>query len=60
MNMIKSAFKMVWRFLLEVAGENDYRRYCDRLAAQGEKPLTPAEFYRARLEEKYSRPNRCC
>ncbi|HEV3279948.1 MAG TPA: CstA-like transporter-associated (seleno)protein [Terriglobia bacterium] len=58
--MIKTIFRTLWRFLLDVAGENDYRRYRARTLARGETPLAPAAFYLASLEQKYSRPNRCC
>jgi uncharacterized short protein YbdD (DUF466 family) len=40
----------------------DYPRYCEHLRShhpEREFP-TPREFYLARIEEKYSRPTRCC
>ena len=31
-----------------------------RGGVEGSAALSPADFYRLRLEEKYSRPTRCC
>ena len=62
-----------WRWLREVSGDAAYERYLTRAAsarvtlsepdgrAKGAPSLlTPAEFYRRRVEHKYSRPCRCC
>jgi uncharacterized short protein YbdD (DUF466 family) len=51
-----------WNLLGQVMGEGEYVRYCDHLRAKHpERALpTPDEFYISRLNEKYSRPNRCC
>lgn len=46
-----------WR---EVSGENDYARYRARALEQGIPPMSPEAFYLAKLQRKYSRPNRCC
>jgi len=53
---------MVRKFLAEISGEADYRRYCAHLRARHPemRPPTQAEFFLNRLEDKYSRPNRCC
>lgn len=59
-SLFMNLFKTIWRFLLEAFGENDYKRYRERLLARGETPLGPAAFYVSNLERKYSRPNRCC
>ena len=50
-----------WNFLGRVMGEGEYVRYCEHLRNKHpERELpTPEEFYVARLNEKYSRPNRC-
>lgn len=58
--MLKSFLRTVWKFTLELVGENDYSRYRDRLLRRGETPLPPDAFYLSNLERKYSRPNRCC
>ena len=46
-----------------VVGAPDYERYVAHVRARhpGVEPLGWAEFYRARLEERYSRPgSKCC
>lgn len=48
----------MWRFLRTVSGDDAYERYATRHPEGA--VLTPGEFYAHRLEEKYSRPNRCC
>lgn len=58
--MLLEILKTAWRYLLEVSGQNEYRRYCTQALARGETPLAPSAFYLSRLELKYSRPNRCC
>ena len=58
--MAKRFFNTLWYLLREACGENDYRRYCDRLVARGETPLNGTDFYLSNLQRKYSRPNRCC
>jgi hypothetical protein len=59
-DMLFQLARRLWDFLRESAGENDYKRYRIRALARGECPVGNAEFYLSRLEEKYSRPNRCC
>jgi len=55
-------FLRCWRFLAHTMGEGDYDRYCEHLRRKhpGQAALTPHEFYLKRLQEKYSRPSRCC
>jgi uncharacterized short protein YbdD (DUF466 family) len=52
----------IWKILAELAGDADYGRYCAHLRARhpGTRMPTEIEFYLARLNEKYSRPTRCC
>ncbi|HVA01163.1 MAG TPA: CstA-like transporter-associated (seleno)protein [Terriglobia bacterium] len=50
----------LWQYLQEVSGQRDYARYRARTLMEGEKLLTPREFYQKQQEHKYSRPNRCC
>ncbi len=54
--------RLLRKILAEVTGEADYARYCDHLRARHPERRLPTEreFYLARLEEKYSRPSRCC
>jgi uncharacterized short protein YbdD (DUF466 family) len=51
-----------WKMLGQVMGEGEYDRYCEHLRSKhpGHTIPTAGEFYVSRLNEKYSRPNRCC
>lgn len=51
-----------WNAFGKILGEGEYARYCEHLRIKhpGFIPPTPQEFYVARLNEKYARPNRCC
>jgi uncharacterized short protein YbdD (DUF466 family) len=51
-----------WRLLGEAVGEGEYARYCEHLRIKHPDRALPsaAEFYMSRLQEKYSRPSRCC
>ncbi|MBZ5499810.1 MAG: YbdD/YjiX family protein [Acidobacteriia bacterium] len=52
----------VWKILAELTGEADYPRYCAHLRARhpGQRVPSKREFFLMRLEEKYTRPTRCC
>jgi len=52
----------IWQFLKEASGETAYERYCVHLRSRHPDRRVPgkAEFYLLSLEEKYSRPSRCC
>jgi uncharacterized short protein YbdD (DUF466 family) len=54
--------KLAWSLFAQLAGEADYRRYCAHLRARHpDRPVpTEREFFLQRLEDKYSRPSRCC
>jgi uncharacterized short protein YbdD (DUF466 family) len=58
--LVLNTVKALWSYLREVSGENDYGRYRARVADEGGDPVTRQQFYDQRLQEKYSRPNRCC
>ena len=51
-----------WHLLGQVMGEGEYARYCEHLRSKHPDKAVPTakEFYVSRLNEKYSRPNRCC
>lgn len=51
---------MLWEFLREVAGENDYLRYRNHIVTRGKEPMSPQEFYLRQLQQRYSRINHCC
>ncbi len=54
--------RAVWIVLTEFSGEADYRRYCTHLRRHHPDREIPSakEFFLTRLEEKYTRPSRCC
>ena len=54
--------RAVWKVLAELAGESQYSRYCAHLRAHHPDRPVPSEqeFFLQRLEEKYTRPSRCC
>ena len=57
---VKTFVRGLWQYLREVSGEGDYARYRTRALAEGEKLMTPREFYQVQQQHKYCRPNRCC
>jgi len=57
---LQSIARIVWQYLRELSGENDYARYRARALGQGSRPMSPDEFYLWQLRQKYSRINRCC
>ena len=60
MSKVRYKLRMLWEYLREVAGENDYLRYRNNTLARGEEPLSPQEFYLRQLQRRYSRVNHCC
>lgn len=54
--------RTIWKMLTELTGDADYGRYCAQMRARHPETRIPteSEFYLARLNEKYSRPTRCC
>jgi uncharacterized short protein YbdD (DUF466 family) len=54
--------KKWWNLLGQIMGEGEYARYCEHMRVKhpGRSVVSAAEFYVSRLNEKYSRPNRCC
>jgi uncharacterized short protein YbdD (DUF466 family) len=51
-----------WRYLREVSGDDAYERYLVHLAHAhpGQTPMTRAEHFKLRQEQKWSRLSRCC
>lgn len=49
-----------WAWLRDVSEDSAYERYLEAGGKRLEAGLSRSEFYRQRLERKYSRPNRCC
>jgi uncharacterized short protein YbdD (DUF466 family) len=58
---LKRGFASVWRGVREWCGDTAYERYqeCAKRGGQS-RILTASEFYVERLNQRYSRPNRCC
>ncbi|HKZ52782.1 MAG TPA: CstA-like transporter-associated (seleno)protein [Candidatus Acidoferrales bacterium] len=55
-------FSRVWHWIRDVSGDNAYELYLQRQREEdaGDGLLSAEEFYRRRVERKYSRPSRCC
>jgi hypothetical protein len=60
MVQVSNLIRILWHYLREACGENDYARYRARALQRGTQPLPRDEFYVWQLREKYSRINRCC
>jgi len=60
MSMAIEMMRRVWDMAREVLGDCAYERYKERAQRQGQKVLTPKEFYVSQLQRKYSKPSRCC
>jgi uncharacterized short protein YbdD (DUF466 family) len=54
--------RAVWKILAELSGDAEYSRYCAHVRAHHPGTAVPSEreFFLKRLEEKYTRPSRCC
>ena len=59
---LRTLLRKWWKWLGLVLGEGEYARYCEYLRAKHPEQTLPSaeEFYMSRLNERYSRPNRCC
>ncbi len=60
MSRIVRMLGTLWDALREACGEDDYTRHRTRALAEGNAPLSAREFYLLKLQQKYSRPCRCC
>ena len=60
MAQLQRSIRIVWDYLREVAGENDYARYRTRALGGAGGVMSPKEFYVWQLRQKYSRVSRCC
>lgn len=58
----RRVLRRFWRGLREWCGDAAYERYLHSRGTResSRPPLTAAEFYVEQLENRYSRPNRCC
>jgi len=59
---IRRLARRFWRGLREWCGDAAYERYLRSSAGQSEgyPRLSAQEFYVEQLNQRYSRPNRCC
>jgi len=55
---LKRAAARAWAWLRAVSGDDAYEAHVSRVGSAD--PPTRGEFYRERLERKYSRLSRCC
>jgi Selenoprotein, putative len=60
MAQLRDLFRVLWEYVKEASGENDYVRYRSGALMKRETPMTPKAFYVWRLRRKYSRISRCC
>jgi uncharacterized short protein YbdD (DUF466 family) len=51
-----------WRFVREVTGDDAYERYLahQQRAHPDELPMSRDQYYRFRLDQKWSKVSRCC
>jgi uncharacterized short protein YbdD (DUF466 family) len=60
---VRNGFGRLAWYLREVSGESAYDRYCEHRERHhpGEEPMTRAEFWRWRMDERDRNPGaRCC
>jgi len=59
---LQRAARSVWQSIREWCGDAAYESYLrsKHTKCGCGRPLTPAEFYVEQMDQKYSRPNRCC
>jgi uncharacterized short protein YbdD (DUF466 family) len=59
---LRLALHDLWLGIREWCGDSAYDRYvqAQQKVSSESRLLTPAEFYVERLNNRYSRPNRCC
>ena len=60
MTKVRKTLMRVWEVARGVLGDSAYERYTESVLRKGGKPLTSREVYMAQIQEKYSRPSRCC
>jgi Selenoprotein, putative len=57
----KHGLRNVWQGLREWCGDSAYENYRNCAVRSGRKDvLSREQFYVAQLNQKYSRPSRCC
>ncbi len=56
----QGAKEIAMAFLRELTDEAAYQRHCRRMAAAGQTPSSPQEFYAKFFVRKYAAVRRCC
>jgi len=61
-NLAWRALWLAWAFLRQVSGDDAYERYLAHVARvhPGRQPMTRAEHFAWRQEQKWNRLSRCC
>jgi len=51
-----------WHFVRQIAGDDAYERYLEHASREhpDRPPMQRNEYYRLRIEQKWSRITRCC
>jgi uncharacterized short protein YbdD (DUF466 family) len=58
---MKAVLRVLWTGLRQWSGDAAYERYLECALRHGaDKTLSESEFYVEQLNQRYSRPNRCC
>jgi uncharacterized short protein YbdD (DUF466 family) len=62
MRSLAAALRRIWSGLRSVTGDDAYERYLVHRGQRhpGQPALDRGAFYRAELERRWTRPNRCC
>lgn len=61
LHRLKLVMHLFWMGLRQWSGDAAYDRYIECTNRRGvTKPLSEVEFYVEQLNQRYSRPNRCC
>jgi uncharacterized short protein YbdD (DUF466 family) len=61
-NVIWRLLWRAWRFTRELSGDDAYERYLEHMARAhpGQAPMSRAQHYALRQDEKWNRLSRCC
>ena len=61
-NVVWRALWRAWRFTRELSGDDAYERYLQHMAGAhpGQTPMSRAQHYALRQDEKWNRLSRCC
>jgi len=61
-NLLWHALWQLWRYLREVSGDDAYERYLLHMGRfhPGQTPMTRADHFKFRQEQKWNRLTRCC